>query len=75
MANEKEDDESDDQEEPASIDWKQLLNEDDEIYSLKSWEDVLDLKANKITIVLACREIMRQAWSEYYNIITILYFT
>lgn len=49
-------------------DWKQLLNEDDGVYSLKPWEEVVEMKANKTNIALACREIMRQAWSEYYII-------
>lgn len=48
--------------------WVQLLNEDDGVYSLKPWKEVLKAKANKTSIGLACREIMRQAWSEYYLI-------
>jgi hypothetical protein len=69
-----EDDDNGDQEEPSSTDWKLLLDENDGVYSLKSWKDVLDLKAIKVNIALACREIMRQAWSECHNVITILSF-
>ena len=54
--------------------WMQLLNENDGVYSLKPWEEVLKAKANKINIGLACREIMRQAWSEYYSIVNAHFF-
>lgn len=48
---------------PTNNDWTKLLNENDGVLSLKSWEEVLDMKANKVNIGLACREMMRQAWS------------
>ena len=42
-----------------------LLNVgDDEILSLKPWKEVAGMKANKTTIALALREIIRQAWGE-----------
>jgi len=59
-------DEGEDEDLGGSI-WKQLLNENDGVYSLKPWEEVLKAGANKATIGLACREVMRQAWSEYYS--------
>ncbi|KAF9781504.1 hypothetical protein BJ322DRAFT_1022917 [Thelephora terrestris] len=51
-----------DPEELPKKDWVQLLNEDDGVYSLKPWDEVVQMKANKTKIALACREIMRQAW-------------
>lgn len=59
------DDEDEDPEILEGNGWKQLLNNDGGVYSVKSWEEVIEMKANKANIGLACREIMRQAWSEY----------
>ena len=59
--------ETSEDEEPEDLardDWVQLLNEKNGVYSLKPWDEVMEMKANKTTIAHACREIMRQAWSE-----------
>ena len=58
-------DEDEDPEDPAGSVWKQLLDENDTVYSLKPWEEILEMKANKANIAFAFREIMRQAWGEY----------
>ena len=42
-----------------------LLDNDDEVLSLKSWKEVSAVKANKTNIALALRAYMRQAWSEW----------
>ena len=44
-----------------------MLNQDDRVYSLKPWEEVTE--ANSKDIAKACREIVRQAWSEYCIIV------
>ena len=44
--------------------WIQLLDENDGVYTLKSWEEVVKLKGNKPDVSHAFRKIMRQAWSE-----------
>lgn len=49
----------------ANAAWMQLLDMDDGIFSLKPWQEVCDLKANKVNIALAFREVLRQAWSSY----------
>ena len=49
---------------PADEKWIRLLNEDDGVYTLKSWEEVVELKGNKHDVSHAFREVMRQAWSE-----------
>ena len=48
-----------------------LLREDKGVYSLKPWKEVL--KANKSDLSLALREIMRQAWREYYRTLITLF--
>lgn len=62
--NEAEDDEDQDPEVLVSNDWVKLLNKKNGVYHLKPWDEVMDMKANKVSIAHACREIMRQAWSE-----------
>ena len=49
--------------------WLHLLDEDAGVYSLKPWREVLELKATKEAIGYAFRAIMRQGWSEYYQIV------
>lgn len=46
--------------------WKRLLKDQ----TLKSWEEVTTLKANKANIGLALREFMRQAWGQTFLFIT-----
>jgi hypothetical protein len=60
-------DEDEDPKELANDAWKKLLNQDDGVYSLKPWEEVSE--ANSKDIAKACREIVRQAWSEYCIIV------
>ena len=60
-------DEDEDPKELADDAWKKLLNQDDGVYSLKPWEEVTE--ANSKDIAKACREIVRQAWSEYCIIV------
>jgi len=62
--NEGGDNEDGDPEELADSAWMQLLDEEDGVYSLKPWEQVLELKANGNNIGQAFREFIRQAWSE-----------
>ena len=58
-------DDDENPEELAENAWVCLLDLDEKgVYSLKPFEEVLEMKANKINIGLTCREIMRQAWSE-----------
>jgi hypothetical protein len=64
-------DENEGSEDLASNEWMKLLNEDDGVYSLKPWKEAM--KASKHNLSLALREIMRQAWSEYYTILIILF--
>lgn len=60
-----EENEEDEEEELGTDAWMILLDSsDDGVLSLKSWEDVSDVKANKFNIALALRAVMRQAWSE-----------
>jgi len=72
--NETEDDEGEDSKGLANNDWIKLLNENDGVYSLKPWEEVMDMKANKVNVGLACREIMRQAWSVIWNSNNLFYY-
>ena len=66
MPDERDDDEGEEPEELADDAWKKLLDcDEDGVLSLKLWEEVTELKANKTNIALALREIMRQAWGEY----------
>ena len=44
--------------------WIWLLDENDGVYTLKPWEEVVKLKGNKSDVSHAFREVMRQAWSE-----------
>ena len=61
--------EDEEPEDLARDDWVQLLNEKNGVYSLKPWDEVMEMKANKVKIALAWREIVRQAWSEWhYNL-------
>ena len=63
--NDGEDDEDQDTKALATNGWEQLVNEDGGVYSLKSWEDVMAMEATWKNLAAACREIVRQAWSEY----------
>ena len=66
-AREGEDEEDEEPKELESSPWKELLDlDDDGLLSLKSWTDVNTLKANKKTIAVAFREVIRQAWSKYF---------
>ena len=63
---ERDDDEGEEPEELADDAQKKLLDcDEDGVLSLKPWEEVTELKANKTNIALVLREIMRQAWGEY----------
>jgi hypothetical protein len=62
--NDREDNEDQDPKELATDGWKQLLNEDG-VYSLKSWEKVIGIEVTWKNLGSACKEIVRQAWSEY----------
>ena len=64
--NREEDSEDEAPEQMANTTWIRLLNESDGVYSLKPLEEVLDIKANKISMGCALREFIRQAWGEYY---------
>lgn len=63
------DGDDEDPRELAGEPWMELLDETDEVYSLKPLEEVLEMKANKVNIARACREFMRQAWGECYTIV------
>jgi hypothetical protein len=66
----------DDDQDPEATEhhpWMQLLNENDGVYTLKTLEELKKLKANKNNIARAFRELMRQAWSEYYLIVSIYF--
>jgi hypothetical protein len=67
--NDKEDNEDEEPKELADEAWMKLLNEDDGVYSLKPWKEVKATGANSKAIKHACREIVRQAWSECYTIV------
>lgn len=68
-------DDDENPEELAENAWVCLLDLDEEgVYSLKPFEEVLEMKANKINIGLACREIMRQAWSECHPTVNVHFF-
>lgn len=58
----------DEDEEPEKLEvdpWKKFLDiDDDGVFSLKPWREVSALKANKINLALALREVSRQAWGE-----------
>lgn len=69
-----EDEDEEDPENPAGDAWMQLLDEENGVYFLKPLEEVNDMKANRESIVYACRVIMRQAWSEHYSIFNICLF-
>jgi len=60
------------EEEPKKLQanlWKKLLDfDEDGVFSLKPWREVSALKANKVNLALALREVMRQAWGEYFFI-------
>ena len=56
----------------TGITWTQLLNDEDGVYSLKTWEEVVETKANKTTIASALRELMKQAWSEYSQLLNFI---
>ena len=62
-ANRGEDSEDEEPEDLASSVWMKFLNESDGICSLKPLEEALGMGANKANLRLACRHIMRQAWS------------
>ena len=63
--NERENEEDKEPEELEDDAWMKLLDNDDEVLSLKSWKEVSAIKANKTNIALALRAYMRQAWSEW----------
>jgi len=61
-----EDGEDEEPEELKDDAWMGLLDRDDDgVLSLKSWKDVTAMKANKVNLALALREITRQAWSQF----------
>ena len=67
-----EDDEDEESEKPEGGAWMKLLDTDDNgVLSLKPWKEVTTLKANKVNLALALREVIRQAWGEYLFFITI----
>ena len=67
-----EDDEDEEPEKREGNSWKKCLDIDDEgVISLKSWKEVTALKANKVNLAIALREIVRQAWGEYLFFTTI----
>ena len=65
------DDDDEDSKKLAGNDWLNLLDLDEGVYSLKPFEEVLEVEANKVEIGLAFREIMRQAWSECHPTVNI----
>jgi len=62
-------------EEPGELaagSWQRLLAIDDETLSLKPWKEVLAMKANKTSIAVALRAVIRQAWGECSCFVIIL---
>jgi hypothetical protein len=71
--NEGEDDEDQDPKNIENPPWKQLLNENDGVYTLKTLAELKELNAKKVPTSNAAREYLKQAWSEYYLTVSIYF--
>jgi len=57
--------EDEESEEPSNEAWREFLNIEDEVMSLKTLGQAKSLGGNKRSLSMAFSEFIRQAWSEY----------